>query len=461
MSDRSYVVLIVDDHESTRETLSDVVKKSGHAPLTAKNGEEAARLLDEREIDVVLTDLRLPGIDGLEIVDRVKRDLPGVPVILITAHGSEDIAVSTMKRGAADYLAKPLDLNRLRVVLEGAIRVRGLHIENIGLHRELDARRALAEIIGDSEKMRAIKETIRQVAPTNASILIEGDNGTGKELVANAIYAASERAGKPFVKVAVAALPRDLLESELFGHEKGAFTGAHRQRKGRFELADGGTLFLDEIGAMPPETQIKLLRVLQEREFERVGGTETIGTDIRLVCATNEDLEAAMKEGRFRQDLYYRINVIHILIPPLKEWVEDIPLLVRHFVGLFPARDGSVKEVAPEVMDAFRRHDWPGNVRELRNLIERLCITASGPRIEPKDLPANVRGAEAGPGPAAASTSRAAGGSLAGMSLEELERRAIEATFKAEDGNKTRTAKLLGIGLKTLYRKIEKYGIAI
>ena len=509
MTDGSHTVLIVDDHESTRETLSDVVKKSGQTPLTAKNGQEAFDLLDEHEIDVVLTDLRLPDLDGLEIVDRVKRDLPGVPVVLITAHGSEEVAVSAMKRGAADYLSKPLDLNRLRAVLEGAIRVRGLHIENIGLHRELDARTALAEIVGGSEKMRAIKESIRQVAPTNASVLIQGDNGTGKELVANAIYAASERVGKPFVKVAVAALPRDLLESELFGHEKGAFTGAHRQRKGRFELANRGTLFLDEIAAMPPETQIKLLRVLQEREFERVGGTETIRTDIRLICATNEDLEAGMEEGRFRQDLYYRINVIHIHIPPLRERVEDIPLLARHFVEQFPARDGSVREIAPEVMAAFRRHDWPGNVRELRNLIERLCITASGPRIELehalRDLPPSVRagvpesvpaarsslrndlskgsgrfgGAGSGlrrrPGDAAepsggrdfagkpedAPRDSLDGSSLAGISLGDLERSAIEATLSAEGGNKTRTAKILGIGLKTLYRKIERYGIRV
>jgi DNA-binding NtrC family response regulator len=460
LTDRSNVILIVDDHASTRDTLSDIVKRAGHVPITARNGREAFDVLDEREVDIVVTDLKLPDVEGLAIVDRVKRSLPGVPVVLITAHGSEDVAVSAMKRGAADYLSKPLDLNRLRAVLEGMTRVRGLHIENIGLHQELDARRALAEIVGDSAKMRAIKETIRQVAPTGASVLIQGDNGTGKELVANAIYAASDRAGNPYVKVAVAALPRDLLESELFGHEKGAFTGAHKQRKGRFELADGGTLFLDEIGAMPLETQIKLLRVLQEREFERVGGTETIRTDIRLVCASNEDLAAAMTAGTFRQDLFYRINVIHVEIPSLKDRAEDVPLLAQHFVEMFPARDGSIKQVSPEVMDAFRRHDWPGNVRELRNLVERLCITATGPRIELKDLPANMRGPEAER--AAAQAARAEGvpaSSLAGLSLDEIERRAIEATLAAEGGNKTRTAKLLGIGLKTLYRKIEKYGI--
>jgi len=462
VTDRDYVILIVDDHESTRDTLSDVVTKAGNKPVLAKNGEEAFAQLDEHDVDVVITDLRLPDTDGMDIMERVKRDMPGVPVILITAHGSEDVAVNAMKRGATDYLPKPLDLNRLRAILEGAGRLRDLYLENIGLHRELDARRALGEIVGDSPPIRAIKEQIRQVAPTNATVLIQGENGTGKELVANAVYAASDRAGKPFVKVAVAALPRDLLESELFGHEKGAFTGAHKQRKGRFELADGGTLFLDEIGAMPTETQIKLLRVLQEREFERVGGTDTIKSDMRLISATNEDLEQAMTEGRFRQDLFFRINVIHVKLPPLRERVDDIPLLVKSFVKEFPARDGSVKDVSEEALSALQRHPWPGNVRELRNVIERLCITAQGARIDESDLPANIRGATA-PAPAAAAAESPAQAisldSLAGISLDELERRAIEATLKAEGGNKTRAAKVLGIGLKTLYRKIDSYKI--
>jgi len=456
LTEGACTILIVDDHESSRETLSDVVRKAGHVAVLARNGREALALLDEREIDIVVADLKLPDIDGLEILDRVKRDHPGVPFILVTAHGSEDVAVSAMKRGASDYLSKPIDLNRLRAIVEGASRVRRLYLENIGLHRELDARVALGEIVGDSAPMRAVKEQIRQVAPTSASVLIQGENGTGKELVANAIYAASERVGKPFVKVAVGALPRDLLESELFGHEKGAFTGAHRQRKGRFELANGGTLFLDEISSMPLETQVKLLRVLQEREFERVGGTETIRTDIRLICATNEDLEKAMREGRFRQDLYFRINVIHIQLPPLRERADDIPLLVKHFLEEFPGRDGSVKEMSAEAMEALRRYNWPGNVRELRNLIERLCIMVGGPRIELAHLPPAMSGL--------APREPQAGGaleSLAGIRLDELERRAIEATLRAEGGNKTRAAKVLGIGLKTLYRKLEAYGLRV
>ena len=455
MPDRTYTVLVIDDHKSTRDTLSDVVTKAGHKCLCAKNGREGLETIEESDVDVVLLDLRLPDADGLEVLDRIRRDRPGVPVILITAHGSEDVAVDAMKRGATDYLPKPLDLNRLRAVIEGAVRARALYEENIGLHRELDARRALSELVGDSPAMREIKETIRQVAPTSASVLIQGENGTGKELVANAIYAASERAGRPFVKVAVAALPRDLLESELFGHEKGSFTGAHRQRKGRFELADGGTLFLDEIGAMPPETQIKLLRVLQEREFERVGGTETIRTDIRLIAATNENLEESMRAGRFRQDLYFRINVIHVTLPPLRDRLDDIPLLARRFVEQFPARDGSVKDISSEVLAAFRGHDWPGNVRELGNLIERLCITAAGPVIAIEHLPPALRGNAA----AHAVPACGDGVPLAGLRLDELERRAIAATLRAEEGNKTRAAKALGIGIKTLYRKIDRYGI--
>jgi DNA-binding NtrC family response regulator len=454
-----YTVLIVDDHESTRDTLTDVVKQAGHSPVTAKNAVQAFERIENDEVDIVFTDLKLPDPDvsGLEIVDRVKRDLPGVPVVLITAHGSEDVAVSAMKRGATDYLSKPLDLNRFRATLEGTSRLRRLHVENQGLHRELDSRKALGEIVGESAAVKAIKEQIRQVAPTNASVLIQGANGTGKELVANAIYAASERVGKPYVKVAVAALPQELLESELFGHEKGAFTGAHKRRKGRFERANGGTLFLDEIGAMPTATQVKLLRAIQEREYERVGGTETIKADIRLICATNEDLEKAMAEGRFRQDLYYRINVIHIQLPPLKDRKDDVPLLVKRFVEEFPSRDGSVKEVRPEVMEALRVYDWPGNVRELRNALESLCITTTGPVIEPGRLPPRMR-----PPPDALSTGAGQelpGAALVGLSLAEIEARAVEATFRAVEGNKTRAAKLLGITLKTFYRKLVKYKI--
>jgi DNA-binding NtrC family response regulator len=455
----SYTVLIVDDHESTRDTLTDVVKQAGHSPIAAKNAVQAFDRIENDEIDIVFTDLMLPDPDtsGLEIVERVKRDLPGVPVVLITAHGSEEVAVSAMKRGATDYLAKPLDLNRFRATLDGASRLRRLYVENQGLHRELDSRQALGEIIGESASIKAIKEQIRQVAPTGASVLIQGANGTGKELVANAIHAGSERADKPYIKVAVAALPPELLESELFGHEKGAFTGAHKRRKGRFERANGGTLFLDEIGAMPAATQVKLLRAIQEREFERVGGTETIKTDIRLVCATNENLEKAMAEGRFREDLYYRIHVIRVDLPPLRERKDDIPLLVKRFVEEFPARDGSVKEVSPEVMEALRAYDWPGNVRELRNALESLCITSTGPIIEAAALPPRMRP------PADALASSAGkdlpGAALVGLKLEEIEARAIEATFHAAEGNKTRAAKLLGIGLKTFYRKLVKYKI--
>ncbi len=456
MSSRSYTVLIADDHKSTRETLIEVVKKIGHRTLAAKDGREALGIIEDRAVDIVITDLRMPRLDGLDLLDRVLREFPAVPVILITAHGDENVAVAAMKRGAHDYLPKPLDLNRLRATLETAARKRGLEVENKRLHREIDSRRALSDFIGESAAIKAVKDQIRQVAPTGASVLIEGANGTGKELVANAIYAAGDRAGKPFVKVAVAALPASLLESELFGHEKGAFTGAHRQRAGRFELADGGTLFLDEIGAMPTETQMKLLRVLQEREFERVGGTETIRTDIRLICATNESLELAIADGRFRRDLYYRINVIHVALPPLRERVEDIPLLIDALIREFPARDGSVRRVSPGVVAALQAHDWPGNVRELRNLLERLCITAAGEVIEVSALPDAMRPAADG------RTSRGGAGalpSLAGSSLDDLERRAIADTLEALGGNKTRTAKTLGIGLKTLYRKIEKYGI--
>jgi len=448
----SYTFLVIDDHPTTLDTLSDIIRKAGHNALVAATGTDGLAVMKEKDVDIVFSDLRLPDIDGLVILDRVLRGYPGVPVVLITGHGNVELAVSAINTGALDFIEKPVDLSRIRAAIAKAASRRRLELEAAESRSKWRGAAAGAEMVGSSRQMRELKDEIAQVARTNATVLIVGESGTGKEIVANAVYAGSGRTGKPFVKVAVAALPRDLLESELFGHEKGAFTSAVRQRKGRFELADGGTLFLDEIGELPRETQVKLLRVLEQREFERVGGTQTIRVDIRLIAATNADLEERIKQGRFREDLYFRLNVITIRLSPLRERREDVPLLVDHFLKEFPSSDGRVKQASPEAMAALAAYDWPGNVREVKNLMERLSILVRGETVEIKDLPPAVRGEKAvQPEPA--------GNAIAGRALEDIEKEAIAATLDAVGWNKTRAAKLLGIGLKTLYRKIERYGI--
>lgn len=454
MNGPRWTILVVDDHESTRQTVADAVKGHNAEALTAATAAEAREVFKDNEVDVVIMDLKLPDGDGLDLLDEFHRHAGQVPIVLITGHGSEDIAVNAIRRGAHDYIPKPVGLHRLRAVLEGALRTRSLYLENLALHRQIDARQAFRRIVGHSEAVREIIDTIRQVAPTNASILITGENGTGKELVADAVHAASDRAGRPFVKVAVPALPRDLLESELFGHEKGAFTGAFQSRKGRFELAHGGTLFLDEIGDMPYELQAKLLRVIESRQFDRVGGTETMTVDIRLICATNRDLWQMVQEGKFREDLYYRINVITIALPPLRERQEDVPLLANHFLDEFASPGSPKKTLTEKAMEVLTAYDWPGNVRELRNLIERLVIVVPGGEIDAQHLPSYVRrSGDASPAPSGGGLEEA----FAGRALEEIERISVLATLKATGGNKTAAAKSLGIGLKTLYRKLEAY----
>ncbi len=448
----SYSFLIIDDHPATLETLSDIILKAGHTSLVAATGGEGLAMMKEKDIDIVFTDLRLPDIDGLVILDRVTRGYPGVPVVLITGHGSVELAVSAINMGALDFIEKPVDLTRMRAAIAKAASRRKLELEAAEAKARLMGAAAGAEMIGSSQHIHDVKEEAAQVGRTNATVLIVGESGTGKEMVANAIYAASARAGKPFVKVAVAALPRDLLESELFGHEKGAFTSAVRQKKGRFELADEGTLFLDEIGELPPETQVKLLRALEQRQFERVGGTQTLNVDIRLIAATNADLKDLIAQGRFREDLYFRLAVITIQLLPLRERREDVPILVNHFLKMFPSSEGKLKQVHPDAMAALAAYDWPGNVREVRNLMERLSIVARGEIVEIKDLPPPIRREKA--------EGAAPGGQvLTGRSIQDIERDAIAATLDSVGWNKTRAARILGIGLKTLYRKIERYGI--
>jgi DNA-binding NtrC family response regulator len=458
------IVLLVEDHETTRITLAGVVEREGCKVTAVASAGAAREKLRDEEFDLVITDLRLPDGDGMELLDEVRRLSAGSPVILITGHGSEETAVQAMKKGAFNYLSKPIDLNRLRAELEGALRWRQVQVENAELQQELvTRRRGDSELIGVSPAIQKIKDKIRQIGPTGATVLLTGESGAGKEVVAGALQAASDRAGKPFVKVNVAALPRELLESELFGHERGAFTSAVRMRKGRFELADGGTLFLDEIAECPPEVQVKLLRVLQEQEFERLGGSETIRTDVRMIFATNRDLKAEMAAGRFRQDLYFRINVIQIPVPPLRERREDVDVLAAHFLRDFNTRHNRVKTMSPATLEVLRRYDWPGNVRELRNAIEHAYLLSPGLELQPDALPEDVlhRAGVALPVSATAAAAVQTGDALTlplSLKMDDVERQFILAVYNKAKRNKTLASKMLGIGLKTLYRKLKEYG---
>jgi len=460
----SYKVLVVDDDRITRETLGDALSRGDlYKAVLASGVAEAKMRLAGEDIDIVLADLKLKDGSGLEVLEESKKLLPNVPVIVVTGHGNVEIAEEAVARGAHTYVDKPVTLPRLRATLGTAVRELDLATENLELHRRLESHEVFERMVGVSPQMTKLFTTIGQVARTDAAILIQGESGTGKELVADAIQALSERASGPFIKVNVAVLPRELIESELFGHEQGAFTGAHRRRKGRFELADGGTLFLDEIGEMPLDAQVKLLRVLEERSFERIGGTESIKVDIRLLAATNRDLAAAMRSGAFRQDLYYRINVVTIRIPPLRERREDVAPLVGFYLKNLSSA-GKPKRMSREALDAMVAYDWPGNARELRNAVERAVIVTPGGEIQAGALPEEV-GASRSQAPPRGRAGEAGGtGGAEGLpvpsgTLDDVEREAIGKALAACGGNKTAAAKSLGIGLKTLYRKIEKYAL--
>ena len=435
------IILLVDDHDATRETLTEVIRDLGHQVMVAANQAQAIRLVEDKRFDLVLTDLKLPDGSGLEVMRRLKQVHSDTPVVMITGHATIDNAVEATRMGAYEYLTKPVDLNRLRIVIANALYLSTLE-RKVGRAGSLDA------IVGHSPQITRVKELIKQIAATDVTVLIQGESGTGKEMAANAIQGQSRRESGPFVKVNVAVLSKELIESELFGHEKGAFSGAIRQRKGRFELADGGTLFLDEIGEMPLESQVKLLRVLQEHEFERVGGTETLPVDIRLICATNLDLKKRVEEGLFREDLYFRINVVRIRMPALRERPEDIPLLAEHFRQKYCSRYNLEREFGPEVLDIFKAYSWPGNVRELENAVEGAVVRSVRTLITKDCLPEETGGKVQSGG----------FGLLPGEALAEVEKRYILSELQRLGGNKSNVAKSLGIGLKTLYRKLESYG---
>jgi len=440
-------ILIVDDDRNTRETLKRGLHRAGYDVVTAEDGSKAVPVLQEREIDLLITDYKMPGIDGLRLATTAQVVQPQLAVIMISAFANVDTAVSAIKQGIFDVIEKPVKMRDVKKAAARALETRRLVIENRRLRADLRGREELARIIGRAPVFREALAMVEQVAPVKSTVLLTGESGTGKEVFANAIHRLSPRADGPLVKVHCAALAEGLLETELFGHEKGAYTGAVGMRKGRFETADGGTIFLDEIGEISQATQVKLLRVLQEGEFERVGGSGTIKVDVRVIAATNMDLQRAVAEGRFREDLFYRLDVIRIEIPPLRRRQEDIPLLVQHFIENFTKLSGKrVTGITPEALDRLTSFDWPGNVRELENVLERAIVLATGDLITEAEIPQ----LEAKKPPAEAIPFRI------GQPLADLEREAIQRTLRAVAGDKDAAAKILGIGVATLYRRLKE-----
>jgi two-component system, NtrC family, response regulator len=453
-------VLIVDDEKNYTRIMSVVLEEEGFDTLTANSGEDALKVLAESDVDLVLTDMKMPKMDGIGLLEEIKKRDPDLPVIMITAHGTVEKAVEAMQKGAYHYLMKPFDNDQLIIYTKKAIAMYKVFRENRNLRNAFREQYSFGNIIGKSSAMQGVFQMIRKVAPTGATVLIEGESGTGKELVAKSIHFNSPRHEKSFVAVNCSALSETLLESELFGHEKGAFTGAEAKRKGRFELADGGTLFLDEIGEISTAIQVKLLRVLQERTFERVGGTTPVSVDIRLIAATNKNLKALTESGRFREDLYYRLNVVHIAIPPLRQRRQDLRLLTEHFLKKYASERKStipVKGFSQAAERLFHQYAWPGNVRELENVIERAMILCPGAIIDEPDLPrsfrdqaANVLSLEGIPGDATLYDT-----------LAMVEQMMIKRAMERAGNVQAHAAQLLGIGKSGLNQKIKKFGLEV
>jgi DNA-binding NtrC family response regulator len=450
MSEERGRILIADDEEAARKSLGQILQEDGYEVSLAADGEEALRLVAQESPDVLLTDLKMPGMDGQELLTRVRQGYPDVLVVVMTAHGTIRSAVQALREGAEDYLTKPIDVEELEHLLSGLLRKKRLVTETRLLRERLDEKYSFENIVGRSPEMLEVFRLVEQVAPSQASILITGESGTGKELIAQAIHQHSPRRDLPFVKVSCAALPETLLESELFGHERGAFTGALARRAGRFEIAAGGTVFLDEIGEIPMGMQVKLLRFLQDRQFERIGGNHTLTVDVRVIAATHRDLSAMTREGKFREDLFYRLNVIEVELPPLRTRAQDIPLLVDHFVRRYAAANGKeAMNVDDETLAALMAYSWPGNVRELEHAIERAVVLAREPRLDLPLFPSLPRVAAAPP--------RTSGPLIPGASLEDVERDAILKTLEAVGGSTTRAAAILKISPRTIQYKVKQY----
>jgi len=455
-------ILVIDDEETILQSVTDILEDEGFKVQTSLNGETALRLMEEGLPDLVLVDIWMPGMDGLEFLRQMKANWPFIPAVIMSGHGTIETAVKATRLGAYDFMEKPLSYEHLLLTVQNALKYSDLREENVLLKQKTGARH---ELIGESSVMKQLKEQIAIVAPTDAWVLIQGENGTGKELVAQTIHRLSRQNQKPLVEINCAAIPEELIESELFGHEKGAFTGATTMKRGKFDLANGGILFLDEIGDMSLKTQAKILRILQEQKFERVGGNKTITIDVRIMAATNKDLEKEIKEGRFREDLYYRLNVISIEIPPLRERKDDIPLLVDAFLSEFAgdAAHGPKKRATPEVIEAFMGYDWPGNVRELRNMIERLVILSKGLEITVDNLPPSFRRGPATAPERQVNTSTPEASWMTCPDFREaraiFEREYLAKRLAEFQGNVKKTAEAIGIERRHLYRKIKSLGL--
>ncbi|MBN2049634.1 MAG: sigma-54-dependent Fis family transcriptional regulator [Spirochaetales bacterium] len=449
----NFSILIVDDEKNIREGLAASMEMDGYEVVLASNGVEALRVLEKEYADLVIADLKMPEMGGEELLKHISSAYPTVPVIILTGHGTIESAVNAMRNGAYDFLTKPVNLNRLSLLVKRALSNRELVLKHRELQEEvrrISSRRKYSDIIGKSAQMKRVLDVVEQVASTKASVLITGESGVGKELVANALVQLSDRAEKPFIKVHCAALSESLLESELFGHEKGSFTGAVARKRGRFELANTGTIFLDEIGEISSQVQVKILRVLQEKKFERVGGEETLEVDVRIISATNRDLKAEIQTGNFREDLFYRLNVVNIFVPPLRERKEDILLLATAFLKEFAEENGkSIQGIDSRARMLLSAYSWPGNVRELRNCMESAVVMCRSNSISVEDLPPSVVDEKD------ASDIRVPLGST----MEEAEKRILQHTLVFAGGNKTKAADMLGIGRKTLHRKIAEYGL--
>lgn len=451
-------ILIIEDEAKMQRLLQLSITEDGFVALTASDAEAGLKLMRQDKIDLVLTDLRLPGMNGLEFLQAIKRINAAVPVVVMTAYGTVETAVEAMKGGASDYILKPFSMEEIKLIIRKELDVHTLREENRSLREALGKRYEFKNIVARSPKMQEVLATMVRVAPTNSTVLLGGESGAGKDLIARAIHQHSRRASGPFLKINSTAIPENLLESELFGYEKGAFTGAVNSKPGKFELADRGTIFLDEIGDVPPSIQVKLLRVLQEREFERPGGTKTLKVDVRLIAATNRDLRAALEEGTFREDLYYRLNVVPISIPPLREHMEDIPDLVEHFIARFEQDSAKeIRGITPAALRMLMDYHWPGNVRELENIIERAVAFSDGPLIDSPDIrldlsPSLLRspgsGVESGgffPPP--------------GMSLEGFEDEIIREALRRAHGNKSQAARLLGLSRNAFRYRLARIGV--
>ena len=446
-------ILVVDDDSYVRGATEEILIRKGYDVDTASAASGALQRLEEADYDLLLSDIKMPGMSGLELLEKVKSRWPDLTVILMTAYGAIEDAVRAMSNGAYNYLQKGSEstTEEMEIVVEQALKVQDTERENKRLRSELQSRYSCGSMIGKAPNMEQVFDLIGTVADSRATVLVTGESGTGKELVAKALHYNSARRNGPFIRLNCAALPKDLMESELFGHEKGAFTGAIKQTRGRFEMADGGTLLLDEISEIDPALQAKLLRVLQEREFERVGSTQTIKIDVRIVATTNRDLVKEVEEGIFREDLYYRLNVIEIGLPPLRDRLEDVPALVRAFVERFNDENGKqIQGIEEDAMELLCRYDWPGNVRELENYIERAVVVSPGPTLRTCDFPRKLVDGPSGGG--------GGGGLQVGLTVHEMERRLIMKTLEAFHGNRTEAAAQLGISTRTLRNKLHEYG---